>query len=85
LIRYLDYCSELLSMTSKIAALYIQRFNDATVLSAVSDVETLCTSLSAKIWQKMQIAESILDDDARSTQKPAAVAAGPAPALDAAI
>ena len=85
LIRYLDYCSELLSMTSKIAALYIQRFNDATVLSAVSDVETLCTSLSAKIWQKMQIAESILDDDTRGTQKPAAVAARSAPALDAAI
>jgi hypothetical protein len=61
-IRYLDYCSELLSLTSKIAALYIQRFNDGVVLSAVSDVETLCTALSNKVWQKVQIAESIIDD-----------------------
>jgi hypothetical protein len=61
-IRYLDYCSELLSLTSKIAALYIQRFNDGVVLSAVSDVETLCTALSNKIWQKLQVAESILKD-----------------------
>jgi hypothetical protein len=65
LIRYLDYCSEMLSMTSKIAALYIQRFNDAAVLAAVSDVETLCMSLSAKIWQKLQIAESILEEAGR--------------------
>jgi hypothetical protein len=62
MIRYFDYCSELLSLTSKIAALYIQRFNDGVVLSAVSDVESLCASLSAKIWQKLQIAESILAD-----------------------
>lgn len=59
MIRYFDYCSELLSLTSKIAALYIQRFNDGIVLSAVSDVETLCAGLSAKIWRKLQIAESI--------------------------
>jgi len=62
LIRYFDYCSELLSLTSKVAALYIQRFNDGVVLSAVSDVETLCTGLSGKIWQKLQIAESISED-----------------------
>jgi len=66
LIRYLDYCSELLSMTSKIAALYVQRFNDATVLAAVSDVEQICTALSGKIWQKLQIAESILEHEGES-------------------
>jgi len=85
LIRYLDYCSELLSMTSKIAALYIQRFNGTTVLSAVSDVETLCTALSGKIWQKMQIAESILDDDSRRSLGQTAAAARPAAALDTAL
>ncbi len=62
MVRYFDYCSELLSLTSKIAALYIQRFNDGVVLSAVSDVESLCANLSAKIWQKMQVAENILAD-----------------------
>jgi hypothetical protein len=57
--RYLDYCSELLSITSKIAALYIQKFSDGVVLEAVSDVETLCAGLGQKIWQKLDIAESI--------------------------
>ena len=59
LMRYLDYCSELLSLTSKIAALYIQRFNDGVVLDAVSDVENLCDGLSRKVWQKMTIADDI--------------------------
>ena len=62
LIRYLDYCSELLSLTSKTAAVYAQHFNDGVVLAAVSDVESLCTALSGKIWQKLQIAESILQE-----------------------
>lgn len=59
LIRYLDYCSELLSLTSKIAALYVQRFSDEVVLSAVSDVEQLCAGLARKIWQKLSIAEAM--------------------------
>ena len=53
--RYLDYCSELLSVTSKLAALYVQDFNDPVVLDAVSEVETLCGGLSAKIWQKITL------------------------------
>jgi hypothetical protein len=57
LIRYLDYCTELLSITSKIAALYVQEMDDRVVLSAVSDVETLVSGLSQKIWQKLDIAE----------------------------
>lgn len=61
LMRYLDYCSELLSITSKISALYIQRFSDSVVLAAVSDVETLCDGLSRKVWQKVNIAEDISD------------------------
>lgn len=53
--RYLDYCSELLSVTSKVAALYAQRLNDPVVLAAVNEVETLTTGLSGKIWQKLVI------------------------------
>lgn len=68
LIRYLDYCSEMLSLTSKIAALYLQRFNDSVVLEAVSDVETLCTGLTNKIWQKLQIAESVMESSLRTAQ-----------------
>lgn len=53
--RYLDYCSEMLSLTSKIAALYADRFDDAVVLQAVDEVETISTNLSGKIWQKIMM------------------------------
>jgi hypothetical protein len=53
--RYLDYCSEMLSLVAKIGAVYAQDFEDPTVLSAVSDLETLTSSLSSKIWQKIMI------------------------------
>jgi hypothetical protein len=53
--RYLDYCSEMLSITGKIAALYIQHFDDGVALQAVNEVESLTTSLSGKIWQKLMI------------------------------
>ena len=57
LARYLDYCSEMLSMTAKIAALYVQRFDDPIVLAAANEVEGLATGMSGKIWQKMVILE----------------------------
>ena len=53
--RYLDYCSELLSLISKIAALYAERFDDEAALEAVNGVEELTSGLSRKIWQKMMI------------------------------
>ena len=53
--RYLDYCSELLSLTSKIAALYAQNFDDPVVLNAVDEVEALTTGLSSKVWQKIVV------------------------------
>ena len=56
--RYLDYCSELLSLTSKLAALYVQDFDDEHVLQAVNEVESLTTGLSRKIWQKISILEA---------------------------
>jgi hypothetical protein len=56
--RYLDYCSELLSLTGKLAALYAERFSDAVVLQAVDQVEDLTTGLSSKIWQKIVILDA---------------------------
>ncbi|MDP3898586.1 MAG: hypothetical protein Q8Q62_18090 [Mesorhizobium sp.] len=53
LLRYLDYCSEMLSITGKLAALYAQSVNDEVVVQAVNDVENLGTNLSRKIWQKI--------------------------------
>lgn len=55
LTRYLDYCSEMLSLLGKLAALYVQRFDDPVALAAVNDVEQLTNGLSRKIWQKISI------------------------------
>jgi len=57
--RYLDYCSELLSLTGKLAAIYIQRFGDSVALAAVNEVEDLTTGLSRKIWQKLMILHTV--------------------------
>lgn len=51
--RYLDYCSEMLSLTSKIAFLYVQDYHDPVATNAVKDLEDLTTGLSRKIWQKI--------------------------------
>jgi hypothetical protein len=53
--RYLDYCSELLSVASKLAALLVQYFNDEVLLGAVDEIESLTTGLSGKIWQKIRL------------------------------
>jgi hypothetical protein len=57
LARYLDYCSEMLSVISKAAALYVQNFDDPVTLAAVNDVEQLTGSLSQKLWLKIDILE----------------------------
>ena len=48
--RYLGYCTEMLSLTSKVATLYLEDFPDAVVLEGVNDLESLTTGLSHKIW-----------------------------------
>ena len=53
--RYLDYCSEALSLTAKVAALYIQHFEDDVALQAVNEIENLTAGCSRKIWQKLMI------------------------------
>ena len=51
--RYLDYCSELLALVGKTAALCAEESRDDVVLDTVSTVETLCVGISRKIWQKI--------------------------------
>ena len=58
LVRYLDYCSEMLSLSGKLAALYAQDFNDPDVIEATSDIEQLATNLSQKVWQKITIVQT---------------------------
>ena len=57
LTRYLDLCSDLLSVISKVAALYVQRFQDPVTLAAVDEVESLTSGMSRKIWQKIVLLE----------------------------
>ena len=59
LVRYLDYCSEMLSLVAKVAALYAQDMRDPVVIDTVSDLESMTTNLSRKIWQKISIVEHL--------------------------
>lgn len=65
--RYLDYCSELLSITGKLAALFAQALNDSVVVETVNDIENLGTNLSRKIWQKIMLVPA----EPKQTAKPA--------------
>lgn len=69
LLRYLDYCSELFALTSKVGALTIQGFSDAVVLAAVDEVESLTTGLSRKVWQKITIVHQLLDEQSRNAER----------------
>ena len=53
--RYLDYCSEMLSLVSKTAALCSQDSADPLVLDTVSEIESLTLGMSRKIWQKISL------------------------------
>jgi hypothetical protein len=59
--RYLDYCSELLALTSKIAALFVERFDDPVTLGAVNEIESLTAGLSRKVWQKISMLLNTVD------------------------
>ena len=61
LARYLDYCSELLSLLSKLAALYARGLTDPVVVQAVDDVENLTSGLSRKIWQKVIVLDRFFE------------------------
>ncbi len=51
--RYLDYCSEMLSLVGKTAALCAEESRDSVILETVSTIENLTVGLSRKIWQKI--------------------------------
>jgi hypothetical protein len=61
--RYLDYCSEMLALVSKIGALYVQSFPDPQALASVDEIESLTTALSQKIWQKIMILDRYVARD----------------------
>ncbi|MBL9076463.1 MAG: hypothetical protein JNL08_03100 [Planctomycetes bacterium] len=76
--RYLDYCSEMLSLMGKVAALYAQGFPDPQAVAAVDDIEDLTTGLARKIWQKIMILENAAAAPAAAAH-PATPPAPPSP------
>ncbi|BDS10803.1 hypothetical protein [Aureispira anguillae] len=64
--RYLDYCSEMLSLIGKVAALYSQSLPDDVIVRTVNEIESLTSGFSRKVWQKIMILADI-DGDAPLT------------------
>ncbi|MGD9829655.1 MAG: hypothetical protein AB7E70_00960 [Hyphomicrobiaceae bacterium] len=85
--RYLDYCSEMLSLTAKVAAVYAQSSRDSVVLDAAYDIGQITTNLTAKIWQKIMIIHSmtpepVVGSHTRARMDAETTAARPATAAD---
>lgn len=57
--QYLEYCSELLSLVGKTAALFANNATDRIVLDGVHDIESLTSDLSRQIWQKISLLPSL--------------------------
>jgi hypothetical protein len=57
--RYLAYCGELYALIAKLAVLHGEWTSDATVLAAIDDLETLCSSLENKATQKILLLEQL--------------------------
>lgn len=53
--RYLNYCSELLGLVGKAAALCAEESRDSVVLETVRSIEELTLGMSRKIWQKISV------------------------------
>ena len=53
--HYLDYCSEMLSLVAKTAALCAEHSTDSVVLDTVRSIESLTTDMSVKVWQKISL------------------------------
>jgi hypothetical protein len=55
LARYLDYCTEMLALIAKLAALFAERTPDREATDAVNEIEDLTSQLGRKIWEKIMI------------------------------
>jgi hypothetical protein len=65
--RYLDYCSELLALVGKIAALYAQATTDTAALAAVDQIDDLTGGLTRTVWQKIMLLHQLASDGLRPT------------------
>ena len=77
--RYLDACSDMLALISKVAVLYVQDTTDPAAMGLIDDIEDLTNGMSRKIWQKI----SMLDRSALAAAAPSpAVATAALPSLE---
>jgi hypothetical protein len=68
--RYLDYCSEMLAVVGKLAAVHAERLQDPVVLDTVNEIESLTSGLSMKIWQKLLILAQLPMDGVSGDEPP---------------
>ena len=66
--RYLDYCAEMMSLTSKVAVLFAQRLPDPVVTDAVSDIERIASGMAQKVWQKIMLLDALILNSPTSVQ-----------------
>lgn len=57
--RYLIYCTEFLSLISKVSAIFSHSIEDNLVAKNADEIENLSSLISSKIWQKLIILERI--------------------------
>ncbi len=76
--RYLDYCSEMLSLAAKIAALYAQGTRDPLIIETSSDLGQITSNISGKIWQKITLVQRQVATEPPETMEVEALANAPA-------
>ncbi len=77
--RYLDYCSEMLSLISKLGAIYVQEFPDPVALDASDQLAALTNGLARNIWQKIMVLDhALVTTHTAATAPPIAVRTDPA-------
>jgi hypothetical protein len=81
LTRYLDYCSEMLSLAAKLAALYAEKLSDPAIIDTVGDIERLTSHLSSKIWQKITLTQAADQNSSNVSHAPNPSLAPSAPAV----
>lgn len=58
LTQYLDYCTEMLSLVGKTAALFAEDTTDGDIVDAVEGIETLTSDMARKVWQKITVIQA---------------------------
>lgn len=61
--RYLIYCTEFLSLISKVSAIFSHSIEDNAVAKNADEIENLSSLISNKIWQKLIILERLTFSD----------------------